>query len=292
MNSKTTFGGVIQLLLAAVSVWFYGPAAQAFDTSGFAPSAEARWTEARSAFHDTWFERADDLFAQVRAESPEFGPAFGYSAVIDAMLYRDVEPNASRALSLAEGSHSGAAQFTRALVAFARGELVDAETYLRLFLESYPNDAYATHILGFTLIDQGRPQEGVEVLQALVLSDPTYYAAYNHLGYGRLALGADAEALEAFTAFLEANRFNPSAHDSLADAMLANGKPEAALAQLARSVLIEPRFAYGWMRIGDIYVESDEPALARIAYERAIASAGKYGSDFTNSIEEKLAGLP
>lgn len=282
------YGTLLALLFLAVA-----PAlSQSLDV--FEPGSESRdaWLKARSTFHDVWFERADDLFSEIRLNDPDFALGFAYSAVIDSMLYRNAEKNSSRALALAVSAPKGEAQMTRALVAFSKGELEPAEEWLRKFLQAYPDDTYARHVLGFTLIDQKRPEEGVAELESVLEDAPSYYPAYNHLGYGLAALERREEALKAFRSFLDGSPMNPSAHDSVADGLHALGNRESAIAHLARSVLLEQRFAYGWRHLGDIYAKGGEEGLARRAYEMAITTAKQYGPDFMESVKKRINGLP
>lgn len=265
--------------------------AKEFVVSDLDPTLHSKWMEARLVFHEAWFERADGYFSQLRRESPDFALAFAYSAVIDSMLYRDVEANATRAEDLAESSAEGEARMATALVAFARGDLGKAEASLRRFLRRYPDDPYGGHALGFILIDQARPEEGVAELERVLEAHPSFYAAYNHLGYGLAAAGRHAEALRAFRSFVEAAPLNPSAHDSLADGLQKSGEREAAIAHLARSVLLDPRFAYGWKHLGDVYAEGGEKLLASRAYEQAIEAAAGYGPGFRESVAEKIARI-
>jgi tetratricopeptide (TPR) repeat protein len=117
-------------------------------------------------------------------------------------------------------------------------------------------------------------------------------AAQNHLGYALYALDRQEEGLEAFEAFAAGWPGNPSAHDSLADGFMALGRIEEAIAHLARALLLERRFAYAWMHLGDVMRATNDPALAEQAYRRAQSVGQKlYGPRFQDVVQARLDEL-
>ena len=141
------------------------------------------------------------------------------------------------------------------------------------------------------MIDLGRPDEGRQVLDNLVQEQPSYSPAFNHLGYAYLRMEENEKAIGAFHTFLTANSTNPSAYDSAAEGFQAIGEYDKAIASLAKAVLLDPKFAYGWMHMGDILTQSGDREIAWQAYQKAISAAELYGTDFTSSVRKKMKEL-
>ena len=75
------------------------------------------------------------------------------------------------------------------------------------------------HVLGFTQRDLGHSEEALKTLNNLIIKNPTYYPALNHIGYAHLSLQQNEDALKSFNLFLESDSLNPSAFDSLAEGL-------------------------------------------------------------------------
>ncbi len=235
---------------------------------------------ARMTFHRTWFEEADVLYDVLIRVCPETPRNFAYAAVIDNLLFRESADNIAAAEDMLATVDLSTHSFARALVHFAKGELARAESVLTEYLASTPDDSYAEHVLGFTLIDQGRPQEGADVLSRLLDRDPAYFPARNHLAYALMMTDRMDEAIANADAFVDADPLNPSAWDTRASILDAAGRREDALASLTRSVLLDPRFAYGWSHMADILGAAGEWSLAQRAYRQALLAGDRYGAAF------------
>ena len=256
----------------------------------FEQEFEKKFNNARLVFHSTYFEKASMLFDTLINQQKEHALTYAYAAMTDFMLYRDPSQNIAKAKALSRKTdvdHS----FTMALCSFANGDLSDCELKMKEFLSRYPDNKYGMHILGFTQTDLGRPGDGLETLTDLINKNPSYYPAYNHIGYTYLSLKQEESALKAFKQFLKSDSLNPSALDSVAEGYAAIGEYDIAIANLAKAVLLEPDFAYGWKHLGDIFKQSGEPELAIRAYEKARKSAKLYGVDFVSSVDKELTAL-
>jgi len=244
---------------------------------------------ARLVFHRAWFEQADEQFAEYLKKCDGDALAHAYSAIIDMLLYRDNTLNVDRALSLADTSGETNGLFVRALADFADGQLKEAESQLKQYLQASPDDKYAMHVLGFTLNDQGQHREGAKTLARLLTSHPDYFPAKNHLAYALLEIGETEDALRVVSEFVDADPANPSTWDTQADILHSLGHSEAAIASLSRSLVLDERFAYGFRHLGDILMSVGDKDAANAAYRRAIRSAGAYGPDFVTSVENILS---
>jgi tetratricopeptide (TPR) repeat protein len=251
---------------------------------------DIKFQQARYTFHRAYFEKASLLFDELLKEKPHHALAHAYAAMTDYMLYKDPTPHIDEAKKLLKQEDSESL-FTMALLHFATSELSICESTLKDFLNKFPDDPYGMHVLGFTQIDIGRPEDGLETLTELLQSHPEFFPAYNHLGYAYLKLNLNDEAIEYFLLFLESDSLNPSAYDSYADGLSNIGQYDQAIAQLTKSVLLEPNFAYAWYHMGDIFQLKGDHRLAVLAYEKARTSAGLYGDGFLNSLNNKIKDI-
>jgi len=246
---------------------------------------------ARWLYHQTRFEEADVIFKDLLRKNPDFALGTAYAAMLDFLLFRNPSKNTEKV----EKEHSEN-YYERwvglALVHFVNGHLDSATILLQNCLLAYPEDRYANHILGYTMIDNDQIEEGLSVLLDIIMDSPEYFPAWNHIGYAYLRTGRHETAIECFEKFLQGNPLNPSAYDSMADGLESWDKPEEALAYLYRATLIYPDFAYGWMHLGHLHKKLGETDLARLCYQKAIEHAeGIYGLDFIDSIKLYLGSL-
>lgn len=249
-----------------------------------------RFEHARSVFHSAYFEQASILFDHLLKEKPDHALLHAYMAFNNMMLYKDAGDHVEQAQSLSKPADDDHA-IALALCEYVNGDLEACTVKIGEYLDKNPESDYGQHILGFTLTDLGKPEEGRNVLQKLIDNSPAYYQAYNHLGYSYLGLQENEKAKEAFDQFVKANPKNPSAYDSYAEALSALGKHDEAIASLTRALLLEPNFAYGWKHMGDILSQSEEKTLAIHAYTMAIKSSELYGDSFRKSMEKKIEKL-
>ena len=249
--------------------------------SGSPSCSQDEFATARWIFHRAWFEEADEQFTAYLDKCPEDPLAHAYAAIVDMLLYRD------------NTAHVGAAisddPLVNALAHFAQGSLEAAESDLRRHLEAAPDDRFAAHVLGFTLIDQGKPEQGAEVLARLLEAHPDYFPAKNHLAYALFKLDESDDAVRVVAEFVGADPANPSAWDTQADILHSLGRTEEAIASLGRGLLLDDRFAYGFRHMGNLLTSAGNRDAAVAAYRKAIAAAEAYGPDFVASVETLIA---
>jgi predicted Zn-dependent protease len=250
----------------------------------------AEFQQARHVFHRAYFEKASILIDGLLLKKQNHALAHAYAALADFMLYKDPSTHVNEAKKLIKNENHEDL-FTTALLYFVSSDLLNCELTLKEFLQEFPDDPYGMHTLGFTQIDIGRSEDGLETLTALLQSHPDFFPAYNHLGYANLKLNQIDEAINYFKLFLESDSLNPSAYDSYADGLAHIGEYDKAIAQLTKAVLLEPNFAYAWFHMGDLLQLTGELKLAVHAYERAKTSASLYGDSFLKSLNKKINDL-
>jgi tetratricopeptide (TPR) repeat protein len=255
-------------------------AAQEIPISTRTESARSLFFKARDNFHLTRFTKARDLLEETLEKEPDLAIAHAYLALAESFTYRDPEPSLAAARDPAARASSGERLMAEALGCFLENDFDGAVSNLLAVLTTFPDDPYARHALGFTLVDLGAPEDGIEVLEGLLADRPDFIAAWNHLGYGYLDVGDLEQALGCLHRFAALAPENPSARDSLADALAAAGRIDEAIASLTRALLLDPRYAYAQLHMGDVLAVENELAMARAAYRRALEIDSSYGPEF------------
>lgn len=281
----------VRTALALVLIGLAGPSgARAAELDISAATLESRelFERGRDAFHRAWFERADELLRETVEVDPELAIAHAYKAATEAFLYRDPSETIARARRAANVT-AGEQLMVDALVALAEDEYEPVLGALGSLLDSHPDDRFARHALGFTLIDLGRAREGIPVLGSLLTDFPGFIAAWNHLGYAYLDLGDLDRAEQCFARFVSEDPDNPAAHDSWADLLTEQLRTDEAIASLTRAILLEPSYAYGMIHLGDVLVIEGSTAPALAAYRRSIEIAAAIPSRFPLIARERIA---
>ena len=75
---------------------------------------------------------------------------------------------------------------------------------LEEFIAQDPNDSFSRYALALQLEKDGKKQEAVPQLQEVILRDPSYVAAYYHLGRLLAQTGHIEEARDAYRRGLDA----------------------------------------------------------------------------------------
>ena len=144
------------------------------------------------------------------------------------------------------------AAYTRALTALRLGSALTAERELRALQAKAPGEVNSLRLLGVALLDQGKIAAAVETLERAVAAAPRFWAA----------------------------------RTDLARAYRAGARPAAARDELQRVVAAEPALEAAWRAYGDVLVDIEQYADARVAYERA-----RQCDPYARPIEEATAAL-
>jgi protein O-GlcNAc transferase len=107
----------------------------------------------------------------------------------------------------------------------------------------------------------------VDILQA----DRRRFDALHLLALVALQTGQTARAIELFRQSLVINRNQPIAHMNLASALLADGRPQAALASAEAALALRPDYAEGLNCRANALLDLKRPQDALASYDRALA---------------------
>ena len=95
-------------------------------------------------------------------------------------------------------------------------------------------DQWAGYERAVVLIEDGRYQDGIDILQSVVAENPANADAYNYLGYAHRQLGRYDEALGYYDQALSINPDHVGAIEYLGQTYLSMGDLASAQAQLSR----------------------------------------------------------
>jgi len=150
-------------------------------------------------------------------------------------------------------------------------KLSDAEALYRNAIAVDSTYVQAWTGLASTLVDLGRPDEAVFVLQRAIKIDPEYLDAIGQLGSLLLRRG-DAEHAAPYLEQYAAATSNENAYLALGSAYLRNNQIGQALAALRRVVDINPSRVEALRMLGGVLVELEKGSEAAPLLERLVQS--------------------
>jgi tetratricopeptide (TPR) repeat protein len=213
-------------------------------------------------------KEAADAFAQAHALAPDFELAEINHALALFYIPDLTAAKAAATAALARYPDSLHLHYVLALIARLEDEPQVAESHLRAVLTADPGDFGANLVLGQLLVDEGRYDEALAVLETAADADPVNASA----AYSRaMALGRSGrreEAMEAMKRF-QALRANP-AHTSFGKIYLEQGRYAEGLASTgAEDELVDPATPKATFRPADDGVParpaSDGPVTLALA---------------------------
>jgi Flp pilus assembly protein TadD len=130
-------------------------AAQEVTISASTEDARRLFLEGRDNFHMTRFATARELLEETVAEEPDLALAHAYLALAESFTYHDPASSLAAARDPAARANPGERLMADALASFLANDLAGAVSTLLDVLTTFPEDPYARHALGFTLVDFG-----------------------------------------------------------------------------------------------------------------------------------------
>lgn len=216
--------------------------------------------------------KARESFQRAIALDPEFALAYAMLAwthVFDAMngwsesrqeSLRRALDLAGKAISLEEAMP--VAYFVRGLAYRELGDRAHALVEAEQAIELDPNYAGAHVVLATLLYFNGRPQEGLRLMEKAIALNPNHPFNYSfHLGQAFYILKRYDEAIDAFNRVLESNPAAERAHLWLAASYAQADRAEDAEWEVEQVIAENPDFSSE--RIRDSYPFQDPEDLAR-----------------------------
>jgi len=152
------------------------------------------------------------------------------------------------------------------LTARRNAEYRSPEGIWRSVLRHYPTSRGAHLSLATLLYQQGRSQEGVDLLEAYLPRDPDDSDLHYHLAFGLAQLNRWAEAAEHYARCLELNPADYKARTNYAAMLVSLGRYDQARSELLGSLARQPRQALAYFQLGRISEAERQPEQAADYY--------------------------
>jgi tetratricopeptide (TPR) repeat protein len=141
---------------------------------------------------------------------------------------------------------------------------------LREIIHQYPLDVEAYYLLSYTLRNEARLEEAVEVIRQGLMVDAEAPDLYNRLGFCYAELGRYDEARAAHERYVQLAPREANAYDSLGMILNEMGRFEDALAAFDRALALSPGFGLAAMHKGDVYFRQGRYREALDQYQRSL----------------------
>jgi Flp pilus assembly protein TadD len=177
--------------------------------------------------------------------------------------------------------------FLRAGMANERtGDHAGAERAYRRGLELAPDDAEIRNALGWTLFQDGRPEEAIAEYERVVAVDPGHAKAHNNLALALVELGRLPEAASHFETSLA---IEPRAEifSDFGFTMARLGRPEEARAAYAKALELDPSSASAHFNLAVAFVQAGDYREAEAHYRQALS--GRPTAETHNGLGYALA---
>lgn len=243
----------------------------------------------RDIFHLTWFEEAPDNLQKSIKYDSTLAIAHAYLAMTEYFKFYDPSKSIECARKHAKMASKGEQWLVEGWANFINGEYVQTAKYMDSILNKYPDDNFATHILGFSSFDSGVPEKAIKVLSKITFSDHPFGPGFNHLAYAYHEVGKNDSALKIIDRFISFSPGNPSAYDSKGHMLYSMEKYDEAIAYFHRAALLDNRFAYTQRFLGETLMKLKEPVPAFAAYAKAVSMATDYHPSFKLGLYRRMA---
>ncbi len=146
----------------------------------------------------------------------------------------------------------------------------EAQAQMDAYLERYPDDPYVLHIKALGAWQRGELEEAERLNKKLLEINPNWVIAYNQLGYITMLQGRFAEAEEYFTSyrFIAPDQANP--HDSLGELFTLLGRYDEARESLERALGNKPDFGAAFEHLAMVDALQEDWDGAEHEIERGI----------------------
>ena len=262
-----------QLSFAAVKTQFHGNSSSEMIpvTTNSTQARKALEAGVRQMQYLRRTEALESLRAAVKAD-----PKLAQGFILISHLTRDPQEQQAtleKAKQLAAHASAGEQLLITWLGGIQEEKEVVAIAAMNDLLARYPKDKWLQFLAGRWLLNQGRYEQSIMILQRAVTLDAEYPAAWNELAYAYAWSGDFEKAFSAMDRYVSLEPDQPNPHDSYGEILRLAGKFDAALEQYRASIRIDPTFG-SEAGVADTLAVMGKEEDAREEYERAIVFAG------------------
>jgi tetratricopeptide (TPR) repeat protein len=180
--------------------------------------------------------------------------------------------------------------FALAADRYREGKPAEAKDLLEQILIHDPQHAYALHLLGIIVRDEGDKGRGLELVRRVIEVSPQWSAAHCTLGDTLLSMGQTDDAIASYRRVLEIDPNNAAVWCSLGAALALQKRYSEAIDAFERFVVLKPDSAEGHYNIGRAYDDQGDIERAALAYRRAVEQHPRFALAW-NNLGNKLRHL-
>ena len=162
------------------------------------------------------------------------------------------------------------------------GRFQDAQRLCETMLRLHPALPEALHLLGLSLVGQGRPAEGAAAIERAVALRPGQAEALNSLGSARRATGDLDAAVAAYRRALREKPGYVEAHYNLGNALLAGGRAAGAIDSYRRALALRADFTDARHNLGQALQQAGRLDEAIEAYRAVLAARPAFWQGWSN----------
>ena len=149
------------------------------------------------------------------------------------------------------------------------GDHKGAERAYRRGLEVAPDNVELRNALGWTLFQDGRPEEAVAEYERALAADPKHAKAHNNLALALVELGRLEEAAKHFEQSVALDP-KPEIYSDLGFVMFQLGKPDDAVADYKKALALDPSCPSAHVNMAVAAVQAGDLATAEAHYRKAL----------------------
>jgi tetratricopeptide (TPR) repeat protein len=151
------------------------------------------------------------------------------------------------------------------------GQLEQAARIYQSILARQADHPDALHLLGVVALQQGQPQQAVELIGRAIAVNPSVAACHANLAEAYRALGQPERAAGCCQVALRLQPHYPEAANNLGLAWLAQGKAEAAVSQFREALRLKPGVAMIHNNLGNALRLLGDKTQALAQFQQALA---------------------
>ncbi len=170
----------------------------------------------------------------------------------------------------------------RAVAAFQRGDMLEAEHLCRKVLAAKDRHFDALYLLAIIAGRAGRAQEAVELLSGALAVNPNSADAHYNRGVALGELKRPADALESYDRAIALRADYADAHYNRGVALAELNRSADAVDSYERAISLQPGNAEAYNNRGIALVHLRRPGEALASYERAVALKPNYAGAYNN----------
>ncbi|MFH1278383.1 MAG: sulfatase-like hydrolase/transferase [Candidatus Eisenbacteria bacterium] len=149
-------------------------------------------------------------------------------------------------------------------------EYAGAESTYAAAITMLPNDLSARSNLGFALLQQGRADEALEILRAVLEVDPKFESGHARIAEALFLKGEIERATEEYQKELEIYPESPVAYNGLGKIYRTGKRLSEAGKYYLKAVELRPDYAEAYYNLGNLYGETGQLEKAVGYYRKAI----------------------